>query len=345
MAPEHILDHLKRRLPDFEASGAPERCSSHPATEVWRVPGKPASVIVKAPEREDEGAGFLPIMVQARILKVLSPGGALAHVSSPEARPPYLIDFDAERFIVVEEDVGPYPDLGTWLEEGQPVDQLGHRLGWFIGRLHATSRGRDDLFNVLSVHPTRLRNGMLPVDRLAAFCMQAGLEAGDVLARIESTVRRLSPHGRSLVIGHAGPSSILVTPEGLRLVDWFAAHFGSPAEDVGYLTAHLWMRIHRAPTVHAAVQASIVLRDFIVSYAEALDALPGAGYEESDVADCAVHFGAALLAGAMGGMPDASLYEDLAPDSPIVQEAAAIALRHIRLPEDVDMFALLRPSY
>src|SRR5690606_33687630 len=170
----------------------------------------------------------------------------------------------------------------------------------------------------------------------------AGVEpAEDVLERVEAVGQRAG-QGAVLVVGDLRPEAVRVTPAGLRLVDWGRAHFGSPAEDVGRLTAHLWMRIHRAGSVHAAVQASIVLRDFLESYAATVVAAHGFAYDAQDVEACALHFGTALLAGAVGAEACDSLYDNLPPGSPIVQEAAAIALRHLRAPEDVDMFSVLR---
>ena len=353
MAPERVLEHLKRRLPHFEAGGAPSLRPDTPGADlwgvdVWHVPGRPAPVVVKTVVVEEaggeggDGAEAPGLVFEARSLEVLGPTGALAEVSNPDVRPPRLIDYDELADVAVEEDPGPYPHLGAWLAEGRSAGELGQHLGRFVAALHMRSRGRYELAGVFENHPG-FRNGSVhAAGALADRCRAAGFEAAlDVLAQAETSVRR---QGECLVVGRLSPEAVLVSPQGLRVVDWTAAHFGSPAEDIGYLSAHLWMRIHRAPTVHAAVQASIILRDFLRAYAAALAARPDAGYEAAEVDACALHFGTTLLASAVAAGGSASLYGGLPPDSPVVREAISIALRHLRAPEDVDMFSILRPA-
>lgn len=314
------------------------------AYDVWRVPGQPAPLIVKTPPEEGEGCDPAGLLFAARSLDVLGPTGALADVSSPEVRPPRLVDFDDDALVLVEEDAGDHADLGTWLTEGRPVQRVGQRLGRFIGTLHAESRRQEALAALFENPAFAGRPGTGGYEPLAERCRAAGLEqAGEVLSYLDTTVL-VEPEAECLVVGNLRPSGVLVLPHGLRLVDWAAAHFGSPAEDVGYLSAHLWMRIHRAPSVHAAVQASLVLRDFLEAYAAALVTHPGQGFSEADVQACALYFGTTLLRSAVATQQGDSLYVTLPIESPIVQEAVAIAVRHLRYPADVDMFSILRPT-
>ena len=95
MAPERVLEHLKRRLPHFEADGPPALRSADARADVWQVPGRPASVVVKTaagraadmaadgpPGAEAEASAPASLLFEARSLEVLGPTGALAGASA-----------------------------------------------------------------------------------------------------------------------------------------------------------------------------------------------------------------------------------------------------------------------
>jgi tRNA A-37 threonylcarbamoyl transferase component Bud32 len=165
---EGVLGHLRRRMPRFEPAGDPEPLAGGYLNLVWRVPGHPRSVIVKhAPPyivaHPDVPLDTHRMDIEARILHAFEPGGALAGIASPDIRPPHLLDFDELNHVMVMEDVGECPDLGTWLHqwprpECSEVD-VGQLLGKFIGALHARTAQDPQLaetFDNANIQRTRL---------------------------------------------------------------------------------------------------------------------------------------------------------------------------------------------
>lgn len=348
MAPERILEHLQHRLPHFEPEGNPERVGEHASCRAWRVRGRPTSVVVKAAVDEEQPAEAVRVVGierEAHSLMVLGPSGTLREVSRPSARPPYLLDYDEAQHVLVMEDIGTGPHLATWLSEGKDATDIGHQLGRFVGQMHAGSRDQPDVARLFENHVDAASCRNAALDTLIDRCRQAGQEeAAEIVDRIRGAVEATSDMPASLVAGRLQPASVYVTPAGLRITDWSAAHVGRPARDVGHLTAYLWMHIHRAPTVHAAVQASLILRDFLDTYATTVRDVTGMAFTDQEVEACALHFGTVLLANAVGATSSRSLYAALPPDSPIAREAAAIAVRHLQAPTHVDMFSVLRDS-
>jgi len=115
-----VLDHLSRRLPHFRPTKAPERIKVGYLNYVWRVYGKPEPVIVKVTLPYIAAMPQVPLDqhrldIEARSLAAFEPGGTLSSVGSPAIRPPRPIDFDELRHILVMEDLGEVPHLGTWL--------------------------------------------------------------------------------------------------------------------------------------------------------------------------------------------------------------------------------------
>ena len=262
------------------------------------------------------------------------------------ARPPRLLDFDARNHILVMEDVGELPDLGTWLRqeahrEGSAT-AIGHDLGQFVGALHAESYNNQSLalaFDNSAIQRTRLE---LQYRAIGDLCIRAGHSNADALGKTAVALGELlQERGLCVIMGDLWPPSILVAPGSLRIIDWELAHFGRPSQDVGHLVAHLWMHIHRAPTQSAAAQSRATLRGFLASYRSTL----GQKFDEvlglQGIRESAVHFGAEVLVRAVGAFQDGYLYAGLSPNDPRVQEAARIAAQHLRSPASVDTFASL----
>ena len=348
MTSEQISEQLRRRLPDFEATGAPERLAGGLLNHVWRVPGRPASVIVKHAPPHIATAPDVPLdpsrlLFEAWALAALGEGGMLEMVATPEARPPRLYDVDEDAFVLVMEDVGTVPDLGTWLRQERPVGDLGSVLGAFIGRLHRASFGDEALaqsFHNLPVQATRHAVQYCAVEGLL---QNAGMEEAAALgARAVALGEQLQQAGRCLIQGDLWPPSVLVTPEGLRLIDWEFAHFGHPAQDLAHFAAHCWMHAHRAPNAAVEVVARGLLGDFLRSYAKALGDQT-ADLLTPDVLDaCAVHFGAEILVRTVGAFQEGYLYAGHSPEASAVQEAVAVAAEHLRVPGQVETFGALR---
>jgi 5-methylthioribose kinase len=351
MTPEVVLEHLRRRLPRFEPIGIPELLPGGLLNHVWRVQGRPEPVIVKVAPPYIAAKPEIPldpnrIIIEARGLAAFGPRGALAAIGGPAARPPRLLDFDERHHILVMEDVGQFPDLGTWLQQGPHQERsgkdVGQLLGQFIGALHLRSYKDQQLAEVFdnrTIQRTRLE---VQYRAIRDLCEGADLPDADELGRQAIALGELLQQpGLCVIMGDLWPPSILVTADGLRLIDWELAHFGRPCQDVGHLAAHLWMYIHRAPTDGAAAQAHAALQGFLGAYRSALGLEFDALFGSQGIRESAVHLGAEVLVRAVGAFQDGYLYAGLGLDDPQVREAVEVAAEHIRSSESVDTFAPL----
>jgi hypothetical protein len=346
---EAVLKHVGTRLPGFVATAAPVALSGGFMNYVWRVVGRPQNIVVKyAPPyiatRPEVWLDPARLAVEARCLAAFSLGGPLAALAQPALRPPALLDFEADSGVLIQEDVGQWPDLGQWLraEAGEPEQarQVGRLIGQFIGALHRQTYGDEALrptFNNLTIQESRLSGQYA---RIAEY-----LERGRVpdAAALGSRALALGHHfltpGLGLIMGDLWPPSLLVTVDGLRLIDWEFAHFGRPAQDVGHLVAHLWMHRHRAATRLGAALSQAVLDGFGRAYRQTLGQRLAEVFGPDGVRESAIHFGAEILARTVGSYQAGHLYDNLGPESGPVQEAVQVAAAHIRGPEASSIFA------
>ncbi len=330
--------HVRRRLPDREAAGPSSRLEGGLLNHVWRVRGEPSSVIVKhappfvatAPEIAlDPGR----IVIETTCLRELGPGGRLSAVCGDGVRPPALLDFDADAHVAVIEDLGPLPDLAAALAAGDgDAGALGGSLGRFIGRLHGMSLSDPllavDLEND-AVQRTRLEVQYRAIgDILGA----EGVADGDSLgARAVDLGERLLAPGACAIMGDLWPASVLVTAKGrLRVIDWELAHWGSPAQDVGHLAAHLFMQGHRSDDPDATARFETAATAFLEGYRAVLGGAIRMLWSEATIADAAVHAGCEILVRAAGPFQAGSLYDGLEADATPRREAVARAAALLR---------------
>lgn len=318
---------------------------------VWRIPGQSYNIIVKYAPPYIATLPDIPldparIMFEARSLEAFSPGGPLAALAQLAARPPALLDFDAEKDVMIQEDVGSGPDLGQWLQadtlDADCGDELGEVLGQFIGALHRSTYLDEtfrDAFNNLSIQESRMQGQYA---RIETYLKRGHVsDASELGRRAFDLGQRLLKPGVCLIMGDLWPPSLLVAGNGLRIIDWEFTHFGRPAQDVGHLAAHLWMHHHRAASARAAVLSQGILDSFLRSYRHHLGHQFEAVFGADGLRDSAVHFGAEILARTVGTYQPGYLYDNLSPESPPVQEAVRIAAAHIRSPETTDVLQLL----
>lgn len=350
MTDENVLSYVSERMPDFEPTNKPMRLPEGNLNIVWRVPGRPASIIVKfAPPyiaaNPDVPLDPSRLEFEARCLEVLAPGGSLEAVCTDRMRPPHPVDLHTDPHVLLMEDVGPYPALGRWLRNATvtPDDsaQVGRQVGRFIGRLHAATvddRECAERFNNRAMQETRL---VVQYEAVEKMLKTAGVEDAAMLGeRAVALGRNLLQPGQCLTMGDLWPPSVLVVEDGLRIIDWELAHYGHPMQDIAHFAAHLWMQAHRAKDVMAA---AVQTQDAVLStYREALGNVVDRLLTPQTLADGAVHFGAEILVRTVGPFQAGYLYEGLAPETPAVQEAVDVAAAHIRYPDRADTFNALR---
>jgi 5-methylthioribose kinase len=342
--PEKLLEHLRRRLPEFTATAAPERIRVGYLNYVYRVRGEPQPLIVKVTLPHIAAMPQVPLDqhrldIEAFSLAAFELGGALEGVGRGAVRPPRPLDFDEHRHILVMEDVGEAPHLGTWLVEGGVQRKMGQLLGHFIAALHWESFADPQLavdFDNSAIQCSRLK---LHYGAVGEMCRKAGLPDADALGRKAVALgEELQGPGVCVIQGDLWPPSILITGDGLRIIDWELTHFGHPAQDVGHLSSHLWMHAQRAPTPQAAARAHATLRDFLSTYRLGLGSAFHEVFGAQGVRQSTVHFGAEILMRTTGAFQEGYLYEGLALEAPALQEAVQVAARHIRSPERMDTF-------
>jgi hypothetical protein len=313
--------------------------------------GHPEPVIVKhAPPyiaaKPDVALDPYRMEIEARAMAAFGPGGVLAGIGSTTIRPPRLLDYHRPNHVLVMEDIGECPGLGTWLHQWPrpecSQENVGRLLGEFIGALHLGTSQDSQLavdFDSSSIQQTRLRVQYRVIGDL---CRKAGLADADELGRRALALgERLQEPGICVIMGDLWPPSIRVTFDGLRVIDWELAHYGRPAQDVGHLAAHLWMNAHRAPTGVSADKARSVLSGFLTTYrctlAESFEVLFG----PDGIRESAVHIGSEILVRTVGGFQDGYLYKGLRPDDPHVRQAIDVAAEHLRRPERASTLAPL----
>jgi aminoglycoside phosphotransferase (APT) family kinase protein len=349
MTDDEVLPHLRERLPDFSARGAPSRLPGGHLNKVWRVPGTDASLIVKhAPPHiaDDPSVPLDPsrLLIEARCLNALDPKGALAEVPSAAVRAPRLRDVDEEAFVVVMEDLGDRPGLGEWLRHAdaetlRAAPTLGEHLGAFIGRLHATTHDQPAHATVFDNRPMQETRRAVQYQAVADMLARGGVPDAEALgARAEALGEALLATGRCLTMGDLWPASVLVADTTLRLIDWELAHYGRPLQDVAHWAAHLWMQRHRAPSPAVADAVGALGTAFWTAYREALGETKDALWTDAERRDAAVHCGAEILVRAVGPFQEGYRYAGLAADAPAVQEAVDAAARRLRAPEAHALF-------
>lgn len=352
----YLLEVFKQHFPGFVLNGTPQPLSGGLLNCVWRAPGStasiPPSVVIKWTPPFIASLPDVPldparIVIEAKAMKLFGSGGLFNQLSSENIRPPQLYFDDEHQFWLVMEDLGNWPDLGMWLHDPLHTEEaaivVGELLGSFIGALHLESFRRPELareFNNQSIQRTRLE---FQYGNIQGYASRVGLSAAELLGhKAVEYGQKLQGRGTNLIMGDLWTRSILVTGSGLRLIDWEFAHYGRASQDIGHLAAHLWMHAHRAPAPKTAALARIVLNTFLMTYRSALGPDFNKLFGLEATAESSIHFGSEVLTRIAGAFQKDYLYQGLAHDGSIVQEAAQVAEKHILSPMDVNTFDVLR---
>ncbi len=190
---------------------------------------------------------------------------------------PRVLHFDPEAFVLVLEDLGDAPRLEEPLLAGDAPEAALERLGRFLGRVHAATRGRaeelaprfgnGEMQRLHGEHIFRLpfEPPGFPVSPDVRVEADRLLGREGVRNRIEALRERYYGSREALVHADVQPTNVLLTAAGPKLLDAEISHVGDPAFDVGSLLGHL--RIHRAirPEATALERAE---RAFLWGYSE-----------------------------------------------------------------------------
>ena len=200
---------------------------------------------------------------------------------------PQVLAFDEEQRVLVLEDVEPATRLDQALAGGSDPAAALERVARFLGRVHRETMARDTaLAPSFANDAMRRLHGdhifLLPYEevfptppRTAARAEQ--LRAGGELAAIahEAYDRYLEPRG-ALLHADVQPTNLLLTAQGVTLLDAEIAHVGEPAFDVGTLLAHLMLpAAARGQPAHALPLLGRVWSAYAVAHGETgLPSLP-----------------------------------------------------------------------
>jgi ABC-type Fe3+/spermidine/putrescine transport system ATPase subunit len=351
MTPEMIVEQVQTHVPGFEATGTPVRLTGGYLNFVYRVPGRRQSVVVKCAPPHIAAMPEVPldpgrIVIEGRSLGAFMPGGALAACAMPKVRPPRLLYFEEDQCLMIEEDVGEVPHLGKWLQQGPhpewPGSRVGELLGEFIGGLHTHSYKDEQLARTFDNKPIQRTRLDVHYRRVGMFLTRGGVADAEQLGqRAVELGELLQEPGLCFIQGDLWLPSVLMTADGIRLIDWELVHFGRPSQDVGHLASHLWMWIHRASSDAAAKETGNVLTGFLRAYRATVGSMYDELFGADGVYESTVHFGCEVLMRTTGAFQEGYLYEGLPWDGPVIQEAVQIAAKHIRTPEAMDTFAPL----
>jgi len=218
---------------------------------------------------------------------------------------------DAVPGTLVLEDLGDLPDLGVWLAAGGDGAVLD-RLGGWLGGVHADT-GAPGLWN-RSVQQTRLAVQYEPVaERLAGLGVP---DAATLGARAVALGERLLARGPELVMGDLWPPSVLIGHDAtVYVIDWELCTLGRACQDLGHLSAHLWMGGHRGRWSRGLP-------------ARFLAAVRSRAPERPE--DTAVHFACEVLARAAGPFRAGGPYAGLPDGAPELEAAVGLACEVLR---------------
>lgn len=328
--------HLRQRVRSHVVVGRPERLEEGLLNVVWRVPAEPQSLIVKHAPPYIASAPEVPLdpsrlLFEARALQALDVSGRLGTVPTAQVRAPRCVDVDPGRSVVVMEDIGPVPHLGSRLSDAAASGDLGAKLGTFVGRLHRVSQGDAQVAERFRNVPVQETRRVVQYEAVGALLRDAGLRDASALGqRAADLGQRLLAPGRCLIHGDLWPRSVLVRSGSLRLIDWEFAHYGSPAQDLGHLAAHLWMMEQRASTPAVGAARRRCWDQAAEAYRRALGGAVAELLTEAVVRDAAIHAGAEVLVRAVGAFRSGYLYDGA--DDAAVADAVGAAAAWLRQP-------------
>lgn len=333
-----IAQYVARHVEGLNVKGARE-LSGGLLNHVWRVEGKPYSVIVKhAPEHvatqpdvplSSSRQGF-----EARALREFGPRLGFVHV------PHVLHEDEAARLLVTEDFFGSrdlQEILTTCEADDLPRKEDGALIGEAIATLHratfesGTLRERFDNADVQRVR------AQVQYAQVGAWLQAAGVAQAEALgARVADLGARLCGPGVCMTMGDLWPRSILRDVYGeWCLIDWELAHFGHPVQDMAHLDAHLWIWAERAPTVEARASALAFRKGAREAYLAGAQSLLGALAPAGFFVDWGLHFAAELLARVFGPFAASGPYAACDLDGPEVAaliQAAVQAMHRGMLP-------------
>lgn len=333
--PAELVAFVSDALPTFKSTGEARELSGGNLNYVWRVFGERQSVVVKHAPPFIARVPEIPISpqrirIEASVLRLFEVP-PLQLLASDDIRPPRLLYADEKRHTIILEDVGDLVHLDR-LE--MPGMDIGSKLGSFFGQLHRSTfqhRSMETIDN-LAIQQTRLE---VQYASIGALLSSLGFSSAEELGgKARKLGEKYLTKGKCLTMGDLWPRSVLADTDRrqIRIIDWEFAHYGRPAQDVAHFLAHLWMLGHRAPSAAQRTGIMQLQRAFIEGYMSALGPAQKLLFNEEEIKDAGIHFGAEILVRTIGNFQNGYLYDGLPPDHPKVRAAVDMAVRCLEDP-------------
>ncbi|WP_340102936.1 phosphotransferase [Rhodohalobacter sp. 8-1] len=338
---DQLIKILHENVPEFSFSGEIDCLSGGNINVVWRAKGETNVIIKHAPPHiavnPDVPLSDFRIDFEARALMALNKGGQFSEITGEEIRPPELIAYDKERSLIIMEDVGDFQQLNKLDIVNHSPEQIGKRLGQFIGNLHRTTF-HDEKFG------SEFRN--LDIQNVRnQLQYQSAHEYADVpdstlqnkLQKKSSNLgHRLLKPGKCLIMGDLWPPSVLVNKsDDIRLIDWEFVHFGRPLQDIGHFAAHCRMQQHIAKSEAVYDFWTETWREFWSAYRESTGSFYDDLFDTEELNDMGVHIGTEILVRAFGPFKDGYVYEPFDKTHSVLDEAKEMSIDFILNPKPV----------
>ncbi|MGD8428328.1 MAG: phosphotransferase [Balneolaceae bacterium] len=323
---EQILSVISQNVPDFSTTSELQPLPGGNLNHVWRLEGKSKSMIIKysppyIASNPEVPLGPKRIHFEARALKLFEKNGPLHIISSDEIRPPHIIFFNSDLYLLVMEDVSTFSEITNWLVDDPGISKVAHTLGRFIGLLHANTFQHEEFKNAFDnsdIQQTRLKVQYQPAKDYAR---QSGISNTEYIhSKTVALGRKLRSPGCCLVMGDLWPPSVLVSNDEIRLIDWEFAHYGHPLQDVAHFAAHCWMQAHVSPKEKKPKYRDL-WEGFWETYQEATGESFSHLFDEEAFNDAATHIGAEILVRAAGPFKDGYVYQGLSRSHTLIREA------------------------
>lgn len=154
---------------------------------------------------------------------------------------PRLLFEDRSNYLIVMEAID--REHVVWKEallRGQVDLSLGDALGTTLAEIHSRTWSHQEVAEALGDAQAFDELRLDPYYRTVARAHpQLQRDLDEVLVACQT--RR-----RALTLGDFSPKNILLTPDGLRLVDFETGHYGDPAFDLGFFLTHIALKGVRA---------------------------------------------------------------------------------------------------
>ncbi len=300
MDQDQVREIVNRRIPSMGSIQSVEKIEGGHLNRVWRVQGSGISCIVKyAPPyiatQPDIPLALHRALIESRALDELNEG-PLQSVPTKEVQVPRLLDFDEDRNILFMEHIPHDKTLGDYINKESDGRAMVKSIAKFVAGLHSETHDSGwaaSYFDNTPMQETRLEVQYRPVGDLLK--QEEVADADSLGTRANKLGESLLEPGKCMIMGDLWPPSVLVGRSRLWLIDWELSHYGRPLQDIGHLSAHLWLyararRLEPEPWINS----------FLATYREALGSAFKELWDERELAGTAVHMGAEIIARVLG---------------------------------------------